>query len=237
LTAAVDIRNAVITRFTLAAIDADPLNPLRERIKVAVAPELVDHLCQAAIGRAKEQADYLIRAGKPALLDGDTFKTDFIAFVRRINIPGLLTSLAPAPPSAAVAAVLSARPIFIRQLEIIEASEQDRVRAVSDFLRTSADKSNWAEKGMIFEGSLAEWDEFLVGRHNLISGEVTDLHADKSAAFRGRAAYRQCARIEAPLEGRAVPSHFVHGSFNALADIPRLGWHPEYQALLGEDDE
>jgi hypothetical protein len=49
--------------------------------------------------------------------------------------------------------------------------------------------------------------------------------------------YHRCAQLQAPLEGRAVPNHFVHGSFNALADTMRLGWHPDYEALLNEDQE
>jgi hypothetical protein len=237
LNASSESRNAVTMHFKLLTEDADPIDPLRNLIKTSVAPELVDHLCHSAIGMAKEQADRLIRNGQPALIAGDAFKANFIAFVRKINIPGLLSSLTPPPPNMDVAAVLSARPIFIRQLEIIDAAEHDRVRAVSDFLRASADKSTWAEQGLVFEGSLTEWDDFLVGRHGLISGEIADLHANRDAVFRGRMVYRQCAQLQAPLEGRAVPGHFVHGSFNALADVLRLGWHPDYQSLLCEDRE
>jgi hypothetical protein len=40
-----------------------------------------------------------------------------------------------------------------------------------------------------------------------------------------------------PLEGQAVPNYFIHGCFNALADIMRVGWHPDYQSLLAEDVE
>jgi hypothetical protein len=237
LNASAENRNAVITHFKVLTEDSDPIDALRNLIKTSVAPELVDHLCHSGIGMAKEQADRIIRDGRPAIVDGDAFKANFIAFVRRTNIPGLLSSFTPAPPNTEVAAVLSARPIFIRQLEIIDAAEQDRVRAVSDFLRASADKSAWAEQGLVFEGSLAEWDDFLIGRHGLITGEIADLHADKDVAFRGRMAYRQCAQLQAPLEGRAVPGHFVHGTFNALADALRLGWHPDYQSLLGEDEK
>jgi hypothetical protein len=235
LNAPTQARNATVAGFTLLTADADPIDPLRDLIKAAVDPKLVDDLCHSAIGMAKEQADRLIRAGQPPLLDGDTFKVGFRAFVRKINIPGLLTSFTSPPPEAEVSAMLSARPIFIRQLEIIEVGEHDRVRAVSDYLRASADKSKWAEQGSIYPGSLTEWDDSLIGRHGLISGEITDLHADKDATFRGRMAYRKCAQLEAPLEGRAVPGHFVHGSFNALADIPRLGWHPDYQSLLEDE--
>jgi hypothetical protein len=237
LSASPEMRNALVLRFNLLSSEADPIDALRNLIKTSVGPELVDDLCHAAIGMAKEQADRLIRDGKASLVDADAFKRNFIAFVRKNNTPGLLTSLTPIPPNVEVEAMLSMRPTFIRQLEIIDTSEQDHLRAVSDFLRASADKSAWAEQGLIFEGSLTEWDDFLVGRHNLISGEVSDLHADKDAAFRGRMAYRQCAQVNAPLEGRAVPSHFVPGSFNALADIMRLGWHPDYQTLLSEVNE
>jgi hypothetical protein len=107
---------------------------------------------------------------------------------------------------------------------------------VSDFLRTSADKSVWAENGLVFADGLLEWDDHLVSRHGLICGEITDLHAEKDAALRGRLAYRRCAQLQAPLDGRAVPGHFVHGSFNALADIMRVGWHPDFQSLLTEED-
>jgi hypothetical protein len=78
-------RAAVVLNFTLDNQDADPLDPLRKLVTPTVVPELVDALCQAAIGMAKEQADRLIRSGKPAILNADKFKTDFRAFVRRIS--------------------------------------------------------------------------------------------------------------------------------------------------------
>lgn len=236
LTAPDAARLALVSQLTISSDDTDPVEALRALIRTAVVPELVDTLCEFAIGMAKEQADRLIRDGKPAIIDGDTFKTTFRAFVQKTNIPGLLTSLVPVPDAEEVDTLLSDRPIFIRQLEIIAASEDERVRAVSDFLRTSADKSVWAELGLVFADSFSEWDDHLVSQHNLISGEIIDLHGDKDAALRGRLAYRRCALVQAPLDGRAVPSHFVHGSFNGLADVMRIGWHPEYRSLLTQED-
>jgi hypothetical protein len=231
-----DERFSIVTNLDVVS-DDDPIEALRALIKPTVTPEMVDVLCHSAIGMAKEQADHLIRNGKPALIDGDTFKANFISFVQKNNLPGLLTSFTAAPGQDEVAAVLSMRPTFIRQLEIIDTSEEDRVRAVSDFLRTSADKSVWAESGLVFEGSLREWDDDLVRRHGLISGEISDIYATKDAPFRGRQSYRRCAQLQAPLDGRAVPGHFVHGCFNALADLRRLGWHPDYRSLLDEGNE
>lgn len=227
---------AVVMQFKILSTDVNPLDPLREILKKTVPPELVDLLCEAAIGMAKERADALIRDGKPGMLDVDAFRANFVRFVQKANIPGLLTSFAPVPSDGEVAALLSMRPVFIRQLEIIEASEDDRVRAVSDFLRTSADKSKWAENGLIHEGSLRDLDDNLVSRHGLICGEIADMHSDKDALIRGRLAYRRCAQLQVPLDGREVPGHFVHGCFNGLADVMRLGWHPDYKSLLRGDN-
>ena len=236
LDATEDDRFAVVGRMRIISTDDDPIDPLRALLAPTVTPPIIDLLCQAAIGMAKEQADRLIRNGKPAILDADGFKAGFRIFVQTNNLPGYLASLTGPPKEGEVAAMLSTRPMFIRQLALIEATEEDRVRAVSDFLRTSADKSVWADAGLIFEQSLRDWDDDLVRRHGLICGEIADVHADKDARVRGRIAYRRCSQLQAPLEGRAVPGHFVHGCFNALADVRRLGWHPDYVSLLDEDE-
>jgi hypothetical protein len=221
---------------TIISTDIDPLEPLRALIALTVSPEIVDLLCQAAIGMAKEQADDLIRSGKYAIIDADKFKASFRSFVQVNNLPGYLNSFTSAPADTAVADVLLSRPTFIRQLELIAVSDDERVRAVGDFLRTSADKSAWAEQGLIFDQSLRDWDDSLLQRHGLILGEIEDLHGDKEPEVRGRTVYRRSRQVQAPLEGRVVPGHFVHGCYNTLADNKVLGWHPDYVALLGKEE-
>ena len=43
------------------------------------------------------------------------------------------------------------------------------------------------------------------------------------------------AATELPLDGQALPGHFVAGAYNCLADARRLGWHPSYQTLFPEE--
>ena len=233
LDATAEKRVAIVSRFRIVSTDEDPVQPIRELLAPTVQPMLIDHLCQFAIGRAKETADRLIRNGQPAILDGDKFKEEFRSFVQRNNLPGYLTSLAPKPPLEEVESLLAIGPTFIRQLDLVNVSEDERVRAVSDFLRSSADKSSWAEAGLVFQQGLEEWDAELVSRQGLVCGEVSDVHGDKEACVRGRITYRQCAQMQAPLDGRVVPGHFVHGCLNSLADVKRIGWHPDYEKLLG----
>ncbi|HYI64546.1 MAG TPA: ABC-three component system protein [Allosphingosinicella sp.] len=233
LDASAEQQIAIVAHLVVESDAADPVDALRALLTPMVHPEHIDLLCKAGIGLAKQDFDRLIQRGLAPVLDGDAFKHTYGAFLRRNLMPGLLTSLAPVPGDAELATIVSMRPTFIRQLEFIEVSGDDTLRAVSDYLRTSADKADWAERGLIFPGSLDDWDDSLIHRHSLVCGDITDLHGDKSPIVQGRLAYRQCASHQAPLEGRSVPSHFVHGSFNDLADRRRLGWHPHYETLLG----
>jgi len=229
-----EIRHKVISRFQVVSSDPDPLDPIRALLKTTVGPALIDPLCQFAIGRAKETADALIRTGKTPMIAGDQFKSDFRHFVQKNNLPSFLTPLTTAPSELDVSSLLAMHPVFVQQLDLVQVDEDDRVRAVSDFLRAAADKTTWSEAGIVFESGLKEWDDELIRRHRMVRGEVSDIHADKDPATRGRIIYRRSSQMEPSLEGRAVPGHFVHGCLNALADEKTIGWHPEFETLLKE---
>ena len=229
-------RRMLVSRLRVISEDNDPVDPLREIFKPTVSPLIVDLICERAIGAAKEAADRMIRAGVPAKIDADRFRAELRAFIQKNNLPGFLSSLTDHPSSEAVTEVLQSRPTFVRQLELIDIPAEGRVRAVSDYLRTAADISKWGESGLIFEANLRDWDEDLIGRFQFIAGEISDTHAEHNGQTRGRIVYRRCASLHPPFEGRAVPGHFVHGSFNALSESRRLGWHPDFSVLLEAEE-
>jgi hypothetical protein len=68
LDASEDERVAIVTRLKVLSDDDDPVEALRALLKPTVPPEMIDLLCQAAIGMAKERAERLIRDSKPALM-------------------------------------------------------------------------------------------------------------------------------------------------------------------------
>lgn len=230
-------RIALIERFTFISTDSDPIDPIRALIAPTVAANLVDPLCHFAVGRAKESVDRLIREGAAPMLDGDDFKKEFRHFVQKNNLPGLLVPFTTDPPEGVVTALLATHPTFVKQLDLVRVSDDERVRAVSDFLRAAADKSTWAEAGLIFDNGLKAWDAELTRRHGLIRGEVSDIHSEKDAMVRGRIVYRQSAQMQPSLEGQAVPGHFIHGCLNDLADAKKIGWHPNFDELLKGDGE
>lgn len=228
-------RSNFITRLKVISLDNDPVDPLRECFRYSVQPELLDDLCKSVIGIAKENADHLIRKGERAIIRADEFQTKVHAFIRTMNLPNLLTSFASPPSDVTVADVIATRPTFIRQLELIDANSDVRLRAVSDFLRASADKSIWADKGLIFSDNLSDWEGDLVRRHGAIAREVAIVSRAATFKEQGHLIYDRCTMEQVPLEGRHLPGHFIPGCFNSLANERRLGWHPEYSILLEAD--
>lgn len=230
-------RDELISRFSAISVDDDPIEPLRVLLAPTVPTASIDVICQSAIGIAKEWADQRIRKGVPAQISVAEFRKSFHAFVQRNNLPGYLPSFTVALSPEEVEAVLKTRPVFIRQLQLIEATEEQQLRAASDFMRTSGDKSTWGDQGLVYDGSFDDWEASLLRRHAAILGEVKDLFSEKTEVAQGRTVYNRCSVLDVPLDSRALPGHFTHGGFNDLADRRQLGWHAQYKVLLNKEDE
>jgi hypothetical protein len=231
------LRLAVVCKTTVIASDADPLEPLRELLRPTVAEASLDVICSSAIGQAKEAADKCIRRKVPALVGVSDFRRNFHAFVQQNNMAGYLPTFTAAPSKDAAKALLTSRPVFVRQLQLIEASEEQQLRAASDLMRTSGDKVKWADQGLVFDGTFEDWEDTLLRKYDAAQSEVQDTYSEKTQEAQGRIVYSRCAAMEVPLDSRAVPGHFTHGGFNDLADRRKLGWHPKHQALLNEADK
>jgi hypothetical protein len=98
-----------------------------------------------------------------------------------------------------------------------------------------SDKVDWADEGRILADSLDELDGELERQHSISRDEIEDTMNSQTEEERGRALYRKCADTKLPLEGRTLPSHFIPGEFNCLADSRKLGWHPQHQTLFPVD--
>ncbi|WP_155930605.1 ABC-three component system protein [Mesorhizobium sp. L2C084A000] len=231
LNAGDDICRVIIQRFRLVT-EINPVESVREYVRAGVPPDAVDDLTSAAVGMARDRVDKLIREGQPPIVSATKFRRLFQTFSQRSNLTNMLPSKAPEPSEGAIVAVVATAPTFVRQLQAINASDDMLVTAVSDYLRSTADKVHWADEGLIIEDSLNDLDVQLIRQHKMVRDEIEDTQASVDEPGRGRALYRRCAATTLPLEGRTLPSHFIAGAFNDLADLRRVGWHPSYQTLF-----
>jgi hypothetical protein len=214
----------------------DPVDVLREKLKLLGSDSLLDEMCAAAIGLAKEGFDHKIKTGSPQIISTSAFVSQLRHFLQKFNVEQFYPSLQPKPEAEQISALKSLSPTFLRQLEIINVDERNKDRAITDFLLTSGDKSLWAEKGIINEETLRSWDDDLQRHHGLVQAEISSLHSDIAPERRGNAVYSRCAKHQAKLQGKEVPGHFVNGSYNVLSNEKIIGWHPDYEKILSEDE-
>lgn len=225
-----DICCSIIERCSFQT-DVDPVEAVRNRLNVLPADAIKD-ICAAAIGLAVDDMDQLIRRGRTRVMDAAAFRRRFWAFVRKHNFSSVLTPSIDAPDPHTIDRTMLGAPLFVRQLNAIEATNTMLVTAVSDYMRTTADKVKWADDGAVYADSFSELDEQLARRHMLISDEVDDVTPELRIPERGRKIYRECEKTTMPLEGQTLPTYFIAGAFNCLAQNRQLGWHPDYLTLF-----
>src|SRR3546814_6961853 len=90
--------------------------------------------------------------------------------------------------------------LFVQQLDLIESDQEERIRAVADFLQASANKVKWADAGLIHESSLDEFDDTLARHHAMVSKELKVTHSGHSEVAIGQLRYSRCSQFVARSE-------------------------------------
>ncbi len=227
-----------LARISIESVHTRPERSVDDLWGPTYGDETKQRLTSFAIGTARDKANRQIKKGDEGTVSAGSFRKEIQLFAARLNLPNFLTTTSSEPPEDAVASVHAQRPIFVRQLEIIDVGQDQETRAVADFLRASADKTIWAEEGDIVQGDLDDLDTTLVRFFQLHKGEVEDIHGTHSEETQGRQLLRLCLRTKAKLAGQEVPDHFIPGSYHELADELQsgVGWHPNHQTILSEDE-
>lgn len=235
-TSSQSLQIAVIENFRFDSETADPIGQIQTILLATVSESIAPALTSYVLGEAQKLVDKKLRDGAIGTIDAEQFRVGLRAFVRKHDLGGLLTSVGEPPSAEMVQALMQKAPRFVQQLELVALTNEMQMRAVSAYLQTSANKTTWGEAGSVFPTSFDEYDKGLVDRHSYIKTEIEDVNAGLAPDVRGRLVYARCCQLSPKLEDREVPSHFVCGSFNSLADTLALGWHPEYKKHF-EDKE
>jgi hypothetical protein len=227
---------SIIRNFALVSEENDPLKSIFEFLNPTVSERILHQACEFGIGSATRQIDQLIRARKKPMISAIDFRISFRAFITKYDSTSVLHSVVDQPADEVIQNILSAAPPFVKQLELVKANVEVKTHAASDFLRSSADRTKWAEQGFVFEDSFSEYDTDLQKRHLNLKGEVDIVNKQSTDEERGLLLYHRCATMASnPLEGRVTPQHFYSGSLNSLADRMEIGWHPQFKQLMNKD--
>lgn len=202
-----------------AAIRRDPVSATR-------VFDIADKLC----GWVKRQADKQLEQGLPAVISRDDFHREYVSYVRMVDRDLILKSLGRKPSDAEKREHMP--DIFVQQLDLLELGFEDKLEAISDFLRACWDRVHWSKAGDVHEDSFIELDENL-HRTWLNTSRATCVEAaTKTAVERGLLLHARCMNHVAKVQGMEAPAHFTPGCFHRLADDMSIGWHPDYRDLI-----
>jgi hypothetical protein len=202
-----------------AAIRKDPVSETK-------ILDIADKLC----GWVKRQADKQLEQGLPAVISRDDFHREYVSYVRMVDRDLILKSLAKKPSDAEKREHMP--DAFVQQLDLIELSFDDKLEAISDFLRACWDRARWSKAGEVHEDSFTELQDNLRRTWQNHSRQVGVEAALKSAVERGILLHARCMNHQAKVQGMEPPSHFIPGCFHLLANELNVGWHPDYRSLL-----
>lgn len=229
------LRAALVVNFTLIA-ENDPLLEVRNHLERYVSPAVLDDICATAIGWVLKTADTQLRSGLRAVITVSDFSARLRAIIKRQDRDHVLNSVAAEPDPAAIDAEVQRR-VYIRQMELIECESDEKLRAASDFLRATTDRTHWSDQGQVDERSLSEFDDRLERRWTSTKRSVLLQSKSLSDAEHGQLLLSECVKPAGDrLQGMDVPPHFPPGSVHALADRLNIGWHPHYRELLKKPD-
>lgn len=233
----------VIKALQIVKFSGDYDEKLMERFCAQTIPvEYAKELFEIMLGWVNEQVHIQTGQNKPALISAKAYRETLRAYVRRMNIQTILTAVSAKPSGDQAEAEVKAGGTYIRQLRLIDASDDELMQAASDFLRSKCEVTEWSKRGIIVGESLEEYSDHLVRMWRAKKNQAA-LKTFPSEAHTGAYVYETCkdSALSVQIQGGTPPAFFGSGYLHNLADTPankpQIGWHPNYIKLLQEQEE
>ena len=202
-----------------------------------IPPEYAEELFTYMLGWVYERVNAKTKHGLPAYIQCKDFRDALQSQIRRYNQNGILASVATRPSENETQKELDRQDIYLKQLGLIELDVSDKLKAANDFLRTSAEKTAWAERGIVAPQSFDDYNDGLL-RIWSTQSRLVSLTPSSTNIQSGQRLYLICqdAVRTTKVQGNDTPEFFGAGSLHSLANEPPqeplIGWHPTYKDLL-----
>lgn len=210
-----------------------------------IPAEYAQELFIYMLGWVYERVNTQIKARQAAFIQCTAFRDALLLQIRRYNQNVMLASISVQPNEDDTKHELDRQDVYIKQLGFIDLDMSEKLRAANDYLRTSAEKTLWAERGIVASQSFGEYHDSLIRAWNNQS-KLAALSPGSTDAETGQKLYYNCQDTvrTTKVQGKDTPDFFGTGTLHALAnnppEEPRIGWHSQYKNLLkagSESDE
>jgi len=177
------------------------------------------------------------RQRKPAWIKRDNFINQLHAIVARLRRQisrERAEHLIPVP--AEKIGEEKARP-FVKQLHLITEDDALVDGAIRDFIRCNIEKMRLSKQGDITDDDWLTFEGTLVNRWERIRARVLRTKKSNTESDQGFEIFTETAEnYREKLAGSDTEqTYLTSGTYHRLADMIRLGWHPDFKKLLEED--
>ncbi|MCK0135878.1 ABC-three component system protein [Arenibacter sp. S6351L] len=122
---------------------------------------------------------------------------------------------------------------FVKQLEQIDADEDEKIMAINDYLRASSEKTRFAKEANI---TIQDWKQFegnLIDRWDMIFKPTCKLSGYSSDDKKGYEIYYKTINHKEKLCGIDTEQNYTtRGAYHRLANKIIIGWHPLWKKLF-----
>ena len=127
--------------------------------------------------------------------------------------------------------------VFVKQLELLAIAEPRIGFAVRDYLRAFTQRSRWTRDGLLVVGELQAYERRLVEEWEIVFERMRDDLGDEATeSQKVEAAKELYAWVESaadfPIRPECRDLFLTRGSYQMLADIRSVGWHPDFVVRL-----
>lgn len=125
---------------------------------------------------------------------------------------------------------------FVQQLHLICEDETIVTTAIREFIRCNIEKSRLSKEGDITDEDWEAFEKSLTSRWEKIRSRVLRMRNDTREPDIGFEIFSETTEdYREKLAGRDTEQvYLTSGTYHRLADLLRVGWHPQYKALLNE---
>lgn len=218
---------------------------LKRRFNEQLIPiEYSDILLFAMLGWVTEQIHSFTKVNKPAFITKKDYNDALRRQLRGLDKKSILHAVSTKPDESVTGVEVERHDTYIKQLEIIDMDSGALFTAAKDYLMASAEKTEWAQRGLVTDYSFDDYNDVLKRNWKSAKDEVDILYSKTyTEEQQGQLLYSKCknAALNVRLQGCSVPSFFGSGVLQSLAnepeESPQIGWHPNYSSILkGEED-
>lgn len=213
------------------------MNMLKNLKNKILTDTYVDEIYVYMLGWVNEKVNKQTKLGKPAFIKYADFENEIKSQLIMYRQDNVLQTISVEVEDSKAEEEIKKEDVYIKQLNLINIKYEEKISAVKAFLRTSIDKTEWADRGLVTSISFNEYENSLIEIWNNSKNLIELENPTDNYEILGKKLYYSCL-INGNLtkmQGKDLPSHFAKGEYNHLANELVIGWHFKYKKLLLEE--